>query len=346
VFPADRPLVVDEMAERLLGIQRTLADICEPFRQTADVEGPARRVDRRRRRTAAVRSRLMEMADAAGVLADLLFGDDIVRSFRCRKKDWMLDFFPVDVSEAVRERLCERVHAVVFTSATLSRNGDFDCFRESLGLEPESAQDPSKDSSTTYRFVSLPSTAFQKAAEIVIPQRAVSGRFGNKMAWLRTVSEMLPELIEENNGSTLVLFASYEDLRTVVEQVRGPIEAMSIPLLVQQQGVPTAALCEEFRSVQESVLFGVDTFWHGVDFRGDTLTQVVITRIPFPSPFEALQQTRKRILSEESYWRRYHYDTEIKLRQGIGRLIRGEGDSGRVVVLDRRFPIDRFGTLV
>ncbi|MCG6894823.1 MAG: ATP-dependent DNA helicase [Desulfobacteraceae bacterium] len=343
VLPADQPLLLGAMERRLLGIHRALADLCLSFRWSAEETGSDRAGARRRRRAAAARTRLTELAESAGILANLLQGDDLVRSFRYHKKDWALSFLPVDVSEAVRERLCETAHSVVFTSATLSRSGEFDCFRESLGLDSGCEDGQNEAASKNYRFVVLPPPAFQKAVEIVIPERAVSGRFSNKKAWLRSVSEMLPELIEEHNGRTLVLFASYEDLRTVYREVRGAIDTLALPLLVQQQGSPTASLCEEFRSVKESVLFGVDSFWHGVDFRGDTLTQVVITRIPFPSPYDALQQTRRRILPEEDYWRRYRYETEIKLRQGIGRLIRSEEDFGRVVVLDRRFSPERFG---
>ncbi|NJL58616.1 MAG: hypothetical protein HC887_02140 [Desulfobacteraceae bacterium] len=96
-------------------------------------------------------------------------------------------------------------------------------------------------------------------------------------------------------------------------------------------------MCEEFRALKESVLFGVDSFWYGVDFKGDTLTQVIITRIPYPSPYDALQMARKRTLSPKEFWSRYHYDTHIKLRQGIGRLIRCETDRGKVVILDKRY---------
>jgi ATP-dependent DNA helicase DinG len=81
----------------------------------------------------------------------------------------------------------------------------------------------------------------------------------------------------------------------------------------------------------------VDSFWFGVDFPGDTLTQVIITRLPFPHPQDPLQIARRSILPEREYWQRYRYETAIKLRQGIGRLIRSEADSGQVVILDARY---------
>ena len=121
------------------------------------------------------------------------------------------------------------------------------------------------------------------------------------------------------------------------EKIRNDIIEAGCPLLIQRNGHPTGDLCDEFRAVKESVLFGVDTFWYGVDFKGDTLTQVIITRIPFPHPGDAMNMARKKILHPAKYMDRYLYDTYIKMKQGIGRLIRCETDHGKVVVLDSRF---------
>ena len=115
------------------------------------------------------------------------------------------------------------------------------------------------------------------------------------------------------------------------------ISEAGYPLLIQRSGYPTGNLCDEFRAVKESVLFGVDTFWYGVDFKGDTLTQVIITRIPFPHPGEPMNMARKKIMHPAKHMNRYIYDTFIKMKQGIGRLIRCETDHGKVVVLDSRF---------
>ena len=106
------------------------------------------------------------------------------------------------------------------------------------------------------------------------------------------MAELLPGLVRENRGRTLVLFASYSDLERTVRRVADAITADGYPVLIQQPGAPTASLCDEFRAIRESVLFGVDTFWYGVDFPGETLTQVIITRLPFPHPRDPLQIAR------------------------------------------------------
>ncbi len=131
--------------------------------------------------------------------------------------------------------------------------------------------------------------------------------------------------------------ASKAHRRAVAARIGTEIEALGFPLLVQRRGAPTADLCDEFREIRESVLFGVDSFWYGVDFRGDTLTQVVITRLPLASPVDPLQIARRRTMTAGEYQRRYHYDSAIKMNQGMGRLIRSETDYGRIVILDSRW---------
>jgi len=172
---------------------------------------------------------------------------------------------------------------------------------------------------------------------MIVPSETPSGDYKNKTVWMDFVVKALPDLIEKNKGRTLVLFSSYQDLETVAKRIGNDIIEAGYPLLIQRNGYPTGDLCDEFRAVKESVLFGVDTFWYGVDFKGDTLTQVIITRIPFPHPGDAMNMARKKTMHPAKYMDRYLYDTYIKMKQGIGRLIRCETDHGKVLVLDSRF---------
>lgn len=274
------------------------------------------------------------------------------------QRHWVISVRPVEVADLLRDHLYSSRRCVIFTSATLRHNGSFDGFRASVGMdapgETETAETrllsalPSQgldqpnsvgqSPDHEFRFAAIPSPFDPAAAEIAVPERAVSGAFENKDAWLTRVCELLPVLVRSNRGRTLVLFSSYADMNAVSGRVADRIRADGFPLIIQQNGVPTSVLCDEFRAIRESVLFGVDTFWYGVDFPGDTLTQVVITRIPFPHPQDPLQIARRNLLPRKDYWRRYRYETEIKLRQGIGRLIRSESDRGRVVILDARYP--------
>ncbi len=182
----------------------------------------------------------------------------------------------------------------------------------------------------------MPSPFPEANRRIIMAEGSVSGEYGNKQIWYEKVGSKIPELIRKNKGRTLVLMASHEDMERIVPEVEKELRDSPYPIYRQEKGKPTQALCGQFRVIKESVLFGVDTFWHGIDFKGDTLTQVIIPRIPFQRQDDALLMARKRMLPLEDYLTRYYYDIQIMLEQGIGRLLRSPNDRGVVVFLDSR----------
>jgi len=281
---------------------------------------------------------LNESAESLGIICDSLVLPDKVTSYQCFSKNWTLAAHWVEVADLIREHIYEKSDCVIYTAATLCHKGSFESFRAITGLNLPMS-DEQGNITKEFRFKAIPSPFSKDALEIIVPRSAVSGKFDNKEAWMKSVVRLIPELIRQNRGRTLVLFSSYSDLNLAVEKLNDALMSMKYPLLIQQQGCSTVNLCEEFRTVKESVLFGVDTFWYGVDFKGDTLTQVIITRIPYPSPSDPIQTARKQLMSQQDFWKRYYYDTEIKMRQGIGRLIRCDTDRGKVVILDARYRV-------
>ncbi|CAN2043800.1 ATP-dependent DNA helicase DinG [Candidatus Magnetomoraceae bacterium gMMP-1] len=263
--------------------------------------------------------------------------DNNITAYQIFNQNWKLIAQSVDVTELIRNNIHEQKDSIIYTAATLCNKGSFNSFRDIIGMEGQSFITENNAESKEFRFEKIPSPFSKDAMKIFVPDEAVSGKFNNKEVWLKTTSELIPELIKQNKGRTLVLFSSYSDLNLIAEEILKSINSTQYPLLIQQQGIPTINLCDEFRSIKESVLFGVDTFWYGVDFKGDTLTQVIITRIPYPSPSEPIQMARKKMMSPKEFWKRYNYDTDIKMKQGIGRLIRCDTDSGNVVILDSRY---------
>ncbi len=282
---------------------------------------------------------LDDAAHALQAVAECVCLDEYVVSYQVFGRHWILSAHYVDVSSLIDTHIVQKKNGIVYTGATLRHRGLFDDFCEITGVPPDrlNLKGGSSEEGRSFRAAAIASPFPKDAVEIMAHPDAVNGKFANKRAWLKSVVKLLPELIAANKGRTLVLFGSYEDMRIVLDRIADTVAHSPYPILVQQKGLSTVALCNEFRAVDESILFGVDTFWYGVDFVGDTLTQVIITRIPYPHFGDPIQKARRRTMSQEKYWRRYLYETDIKLKQGIGRLIRSDTDKGKVLVLDSRF---------
>ena len=346
LLPAEHPAFTDGRLRRQLDdLRKTLKGIagCLAFVKDGNV---CRKLGIRSRSADRLKTALSDFRDNAETLKTIgekSLSPGQVTACALFVRHWTISVRTVEVAELLKDHIYGNRDAVVFTSATLRNGESFDGFRRAAGM-PEATTNggraheaPAGTPRREFRFEALSSPFSPEAAEIAVPPEALSGAFECKEAWLARVAELLPALIRRNRGRTLVLFASYSDLTTIAAKVEEEIHTSGYPLLIQQNGIPTAALCDEFRAIRESVLFGVETFWYGVDFPGDTLTQVIITRLPFPHPHDPLQIARRNLLSREEYWRRYYYETGIKLRQGIGRLIRSEADRGMVVILDARY---------
>ena len=338
-LPCDHPAFEEgRIKDRMNTLKQAFQDIGKDLKwiRENDVCRSLKIVSKTSERIRIYLNKFGEYAASIGAIETGLVSEDKVTAYQCFRKNWSVVSQSVEVAELIRRHIYEKADCIVYTAATLCYRGSFDAFSNITGLDrpltPENGAKPK-----AFRFELIPSPFSKDAAEIVVPQGAANGRFENKAEWLASVVRLIPELIEKNKGRTLVLFSSYSDLIAAAEKAAESIT--TYPLLIQQQGVSTVNLCDEFREIKESVLFGVDTFWYGVDFKGDTLTQVIITRIPYPSFFDPIQVARKKLMSPKAFWMRYYYDAEIKMKQGIGRLIRSDTDRGKVVILDSRYKI-------
>jgi len=289
------------------------------------------------RRIETALEQLADYAESLKLIEENIIHENNITAYQVFNKNWTIMAQWVQVGELIQREIYEKKKCVVYTAATLCHRGNFGSFQNITGMNLPFGNNGNETHSKEFRFVLIPSPFSKDAMEIIVPDTAVSGKYDNKALWTAAVVNALPELIKSNKGRTLVLFSSYQDLNLIAEQVKDAIASTQYPLLIQKPGQSTINLCDEFRALKESVLFGVDTFWYGVDFKGDTLTQVIITRIPFPPPADPVQVARKKVMSPREYWDRYHYDTEIKIKQGIGRLIRCDTDRGKVIILDSRY---------
>lgn len=129
-------------------------------------------------------------------------------------------------------------------------------------------------------------------------------------------------------------------------QLRDRLEADGLTLLVQDGTQSRHALLEEFKSDVHSVLFGLDSFWMGIDVPGEALEHVIITRLPFAVPDHPLIESRIELIAQRNGNAFFDFtlpEAVLKFRQGVGRLIRSKKDVGMITILDSRILSKPYG---
>jgi ATP-dependent DNA helicase DinG len=248
-----------------------------------------------------------------------------------------LTLAPIDVGPLLRERLYERHATVVLTSATLStgRPPSFRYVRERLGLE-DAAE------------LALGSPFdFPRQARIVVrtdvpdPARAPE-------AYEAALPEAVLDAVRRTRGGAFVLFTSTESMRRTAQAVRAHLEGDGLAVLVQGEALGRTAMLGRFRE-GGAVLFGVSSFWQGVDVPGDALRNVVIARLPFDVPTHPLALARRARLERagrSAFSELSLPAAALRLKQGFGRLVRRASDRGIVVLLDSRVVTRRYGKVL
>jgi len=273
---------------------------------------------------------LGELPDSGG--AEAVVWGEIEAAWRAgggapRPARWTLTRTPLTPARRVREALWDRLRSAVLTSATLTVSGSFAYFRDMTGLDA--------DVDVVERIFPSPFD-FSRQAVLVLEHDPDGAWRPDALA--QRQGERLKRLAAVTGGRTLVLFTNKRDMNLVAAEVGAYVEDDGVLVLAQGLHGSAAALADEFRTHPETILLGVDTLWTGQDFPGDTLTCLVIAKLPFPRQ-DPLFHARRRACEEagERWFDKFYLpEAVLKFRQGFGRLIRTETDSGVVVVLDHR----------
>jgi ATP-dependent DNA helicase DinG len=270
-------------------------------------------------------------AEDLGRSLEIIFSSDDpdwLNWYEKRGRGMVFHASPLDVSMSMRELLYDNVRTIIFTSATLSTNGNFDYIRSCLGISENALEGiyPSHFDFKTQTIMYVPN-------DLPAP---------NFKDFAVEAAKRIIEILEITSGRALILFTSYSNLNIVYELISG-----KLPYTVYRQGdAPRSILLERFRQDTHSVLLATGSFWQGVDVPGEALSCLIVDKLPFDSPGDPMVAARIESIQSKggNPFMEYQLPSAIiSLKQGLGRLIRKRSDRGVLAILDGRILTARYG---
>ena len=239
---------------------------------------------------------------------------------------------PLSVAEGFGKQLDAQPRAWIFTSATLAVKGDFSHYLAQMGLQ--NAKTGYWESPFNYQEQAL----FYVPAAMPDP---------NSPSYTSSVVTAAIPVIQASGGRAFVLSTSLRAMREIHAMLKEAFAENGIesPLLLQGESSRTELL-DRFRKLGNAVLVGSQSFWEGVDVRGEALSVVIIDKLPFAPPDDPVLSARVDKLSSEGKNAFMEYQlpySVITLKQGAGRLIRDENDRGVLMICDPRIITKSYG---
>lgn len=237
----------------------------------------------------------------------------------------------------LKEQLVDKVPTIIYTGATLEVNGSFDYFQKQIG-------------ETNVRTLKLDSPYdYEKQVKFWVPEGVKPVKSMTKKRYAQMIVQYLSTLCKNSEENVLVLFTAFEPLHDVYEQLQKKPEFFGREILAQGLSGSRERILKRFFRSQGGILLGADSFWEGVDLPGKALSILVVTRLPFESP-ERPYVKAKHYWMKKNHLNPFYVDTlpkaTLRLKQGLGRLVRSQTDKGVFIVLDERLLYSNFGKMM
>jgi len=253
-----------------------------------------------------------------------------------RNKTYTVICAPIFLGRTMKRMVLNPLSSVIFTSATLATGGPnpFRMFESAMGV-----RDP-------MRLRLPPVFDYSKQATIVVVDDMPEQKNDN---YVEVMAQQVKKYAKATGGGAFVLFTSFKVMNEVYELTKASLEMADCKLFCQGKDLTRKQMISEFKNTKRGVLYGVASFWTGVDIPGRSLRNLIITKLPFPAPNDPLMQAQQEIF--EKFGRNFFMErsvpmTAIMLKQGFGRLIRKSTDRGIVVILDSRVVTKRYGPML